>query len=560
MLSKNDALQTLKTYNINSQKYEPTIYENNNNIGLCIDIKDSLFGYLTRIFLFNQKEELNDFLRGYFWYKNNKTYPIKLSLNDYTTKTPKIIYTYQDQELSLESMLNMPEYLQTEQNEKEEEQEKTIILKNISELTNYLIHFKQEKENIKRKKNELKTAENDLKYELLQVLTTYYGKEKNLTKKEITIDPPTPIDNTLLLENEKNIASQDLETMKQYLNSLINGIKAEELDEKNLINIYSNSVYEYNIDILKKQIEFVKSKINAEKNFNLKGSKIHNIDEELRSFLKTNVAPTKIEVFLKDNKERIEAKFNTIKNIKDSSAIITGNSVKLNLQEPQKIELKEQDDNQKLQTYFQELPTNIQTSFILYTSLFHPICNFIIENNYPEKEIIKNNFDFNHYFQELEEIVYNENNNHYLVKYFSQINFKDLDPFIESIINMTKEIINTPMIECQNLTLFTNKTTGILKHLTNYITKNQKYIVKCSGKLLLVPYKLEINWEQQEIDLIEDQNYYTKENIIEGNKEINITKYKKQQKKEDNIIVTTDLIPDEKIILKESHLEGGTHE
>ena len=100
-------------------------------------------------------------------------------------------------------------------------------------------------------------------------LNTIKTKSENLTKKEITIDPPTPIDNTLLLENEKNIASQDLETMKQYLNSLINGIKAEELDEKNLINIYSNSVYEYNIDILKKQIEFVKSKINAEKNFNL---------------------------------------------------------------------------------------------------------------------------------------------------------------------------------------------------------------------------------------------------------------------------------------------------
>ena len=58
MLTRNECLQVLKTYNINSQKYEPTIYENNKEIGICMDIKDSLFGYLTRIFIFNEKTRL----------------------------------------------------------------------------------------------------------------------------------------------------------------------------------------------------------------------------------------------------------------------------------------------------------------------------------------------------------------------------------------------------------------------------------------------------------------------------------------------------------------------
>ena len=41
MLAIKDALQVLKSYNINSQKYEPTIYQNENHIGICMDIKDS---------------------------------------------------------------------------------------------------------------------------------------------------------------------------------------------------------------------------------------------------------------------------------------------------------------------------------------------------------------------------------------------------------------------------------------------------------------------------------------------------------------------------------------
>ena len=62
MLAINDILKELKTYNIHSGKYEPTIYQNKDNIGICLDIKDSLFGYLTRIFLFKDiNQNLIDF-------------------------------------------------------------------------------------------------------------------------------------------------------------------------------------------------------------------------------------------------------------------------------------------------------------------------------------------------------------------------------------------------------------------------------------------------------------------------------------------------------------------
>lgn len=554
MLAIDDALQVLRSYNINSKKYEPTIYQNANNTGICMDIKDSLFGYLTRIFIFNDKEELDHFLASFFWYKkNNQIYHIKLILDNYQTKFPKIIYQYKDQVITLENMLNMENYLLEEGKEKEEQNEKEFYLKSIHELTNYLINFKQLKENIKLEKNTLKATENDLKFELLTQLTIYYGREKALTKKPITLDKETIIDNTLLLENEKNITTKSLEEIKEYLNTLINIIKTEELDEKNLVNIYSNSVYKYNIDILKKQIEFVKNKINAEKNFNLKGSKLHNIDEELKSFLKTNVAPIKIEIFLNENKTKIEEKFSKITDLKVAVPIITGKNIdQIKKEEPSLIE---EDPQKSLIDQFDHLDSKTKSSLILYHSIYKPICNFIIDNHYPDITTIISHFDFNHYYEELENIILDENNNHYLINYFKEINFKSLTDYINSIINICKEIENTNFTLQTPIQVFASNQNTKYKQLSEYPNQNTKYLVKTSN-IIFIPEKIEIDWDTNEISKTKEYSYYTNKNIIEEESTITLAKYSKKDTQKDDIIITTDLLLDSEITFKKGHLEG----
>ena len=64
MLEINEIIKVLNSYDLESTSYGPTLYENKDNLGICLDIKDSTFGYLTRGFIFNNKEELDDFL-GY---------------------------------------------------------------------------------------------------------------------------------------------------------------------------------------------------------------------------------------------------------------------------------------------------------------------------------------------------------------------------------------------------------------------------------------------------------------------------------------------------------------
>lgn len=559
MLAIKDALQVLQSYNIYSQKYEPTIYENNKNVGICLDIKDSLFGYLTRVFTFKEKKELDNFLTSFFWYKNNyQKYHIKLTLDNYNTKNPHIIYQYKNQTLTLDDMLNINTLFEEEQKKNQDELEKKYFLSCIQELTNYLINFRQMKENIKLEKNQLKTEENDLKYTLLTQLTIYYGKEKKLAKKPITLDPPSNLDHTLLLNNLNSITQKDLAEMKQYLNSLINIIKSEELDEKNLVNIYSNNVYHYNIDILNKQIEFVKNKINAEKNFNVKGSRLHNIDEELRSFLKTNTAPTKIEVFLNDNKTRIEEKFNSITDIKNACQIITGK------QPPEELETTENDlliDSQAiLLNAFKNLPKSTQNNLILYHSLYKPICNYIIDHHYPDVNTIISQFDFDHYYRELEEIVFDENNNHYLTNYFSTINFKDINSYINSIINICKDLENTQFSLSNPLQLFATHQTNKYKQLTNIPSLNSKYLVNVREKITFIPYKLIIDWDNLEINVIEEESYYTPYSIIEEIDSIILAKYQKQNIQKNDIIITTDLILEETLTFNKSHLEGENYE
>lgn len=562
MLAKNEALQILKTYNIKSESYGPTIYQENDNIGICLDIKDSLFGYLTRAFIFPDASSLDNFLKGYLWYKNNhQKYNITLSLESYETKIANIKYMYNNNSLSIDDMLNMDTYLKKEQENLDDSNLFEIYLSNIEKLTEYLINFKKSKQTIIAEKNALKTKENDLKFELLKELTIYYDRNKNINKKIITLDfmnPPS--DNSLLYNNINNLKiNKSIDEAKNYLSSLINVIKEEELDEKNLVNIYSISVYKYNIEILNKQISFVKNKIASEKNFNIKGSKIHNIDEELKSFLKTNLAPVKVEHFIIENQNKTIDKFQGITNLENAYQIISGNKLTYTIHTKQTWETRDNVIN-SLKNLFDNEDITIKSNLILYNSFYKKIINYIIKNNYPNIEDIKKNFDFNYYYLEIEEIIYNINNNHYLINYFKNINFKNLDTYINSIINIAKNIDAYFKPIPNNLKVFSINTESYYKHLTINNIESNTYLVEIpiNTSIIYIPYKLEVD-EANTIYTLNTNDIYLKESINQTTNSITLNTYHKKQIIENKITYTTDLILDKQIIYKIGTI-GGQNE
>ena len=234
--------------------------------------------------------------------------------------------------------------------------------------------------------------------------------------------------------------------------------------------------------------------------------------------------------------------------------LITGKEIKQEKREDTPI-IMEEDPQKTLLDQFSFLDKKTQASLILYHSIYKPICNFIIDNNYPDMNTIINNFDFEHYYEELENIILNENNNHYLIHYFNGINFNSLTDYINSLINICKDLESTTFSLNTPIQIFANNQTTKYKQLTEYPNQNSKYIVKAKN-IIMIPEKIEIDWDTGEITKEVEASYYTNKNIIEEEKTVTLAKYDKKDIQKDGIIITTDLILDKEINLKESHLEG----
>ncbi len=541
MLQIKDIKNILLTYNFNTY-YGPTIYKNNNDLGLALDLKDSTFGYLTRFFTFENINDLDNFLTKYIAYKNNKL-DIKLSFDDYLTTTPTLIYTYQNKELSLEDLLNLKDNIKTIKSNNITNTTKQIYLINIEYLTKYLINLIKTNISNKETKNNLKIKENDLKYQLLQVLAIYYDKDKNIAKKGVTLD--TFINDTSLINelenNLKNLPNESIEYLENYLKDLINKVKTTEYDDKNIINAYSNLVYNYNIDILTKQIAFVNSKITSEKNFNLKGSKIHNIDAELKSFLKTNTSPPKYEVYLQNIHNNLDNKYQNIP-LENAYNIISGENITI----PTIPNYTEEISNLTyLNNYFNNLDSNTKNALILYNSLYKKLINYIIDNNYPSLDIIKNNFDMSYYYDQLDDIIHQEKNISYY-EYFTLLDFKNIDSYLNSLINIAHTIENTNLLINTKLFAFTLNNSNKYKELSlNPLHDQETYLIeiKPQTNIIYINTSLEIDLNTEEISLINTNNIYYKGNIKISNNYITVNNYEKinHLDKKNDIIITKEL-------------------
>lgn len=562
MLSVKEILKVLHSYNIDSTNFGPSIYQNENETGVSLEIQDSSFGFLTRYFTFNTLNELEDFFKCLFWYKKNKNkYNINLSLDNYEVPNPQIIYTYNDKKLNYEDMINLETTIENSQKENEEDIERNSLIINIEGLTNYIIKLKEQKSNTRKEKNDLKIKENELKYELLESLNKYYGKTKSIIKRPINLDVIENINNNELEENLKNIKQKEISEINTYLEELINIAKTEELDEKYLINNYSNNVYKYNIDILNKQINFVKRKIETEKNFNIKGSKIHNIDAELKSFLKTGTPPVNIKAYINESKNKIEEKYNKITDNKNAYTIISGTLVRM----PIKKDLNKikHDALKNLNKDFDNLSSKKKAHIVLYNSFYKELCDLIIKNPKYSLVDLKKLNNIEDSYQKIEEIAHLEFNSHYLANYFKYINFKNIDTYLTSIMDIAKTIIDTNFKLTSSLKVFCiekkdNKELLSLNPIFN--KKDKTYITTLpeNTTILYIPDKISIDEETNEMSLISSKNIYLKSEIIDTCDMIVVNKYKKNNKldKKNGIIITTKLILTESYNFNVGLIEG----
>lgn len=141
-------------------------------------------------------------------------------------------------------------------------------------------------------------------------------------------------------------------------------------------------------------------------------------------------------------------------------------------------------------------------------------------------------------------------------QYFKEIDFKNINTYINSIVNICKNIESTFFNLPSSIKLFTSEQNNKWKQLTKYPNKNTKYLVEAHN-IAYLPEKLEIDWNTNEISLINEESYYIKENIIKEEETVTLTKYTKKNIEKNDIIITTDLILEDEININKSHLEGA---
>ena len=91
-----NAFNLTSKYGISLNKFGPFLSFVDKKIGLCLDIKDSKYGFLTRNYCFNTINEFEEFIKKYSYYKNTLKGNTNLSLDNYFDVSPKLKYGFDE--------------------------------------------------------------------------------------------------------------------------------------------------------------------------------------------------------------------------------------------------------------------------------------------------------------------------------------------------------------------------------------------------------------------------------------------------------------------------------
>lgn len=93
MLDFDTALDLLNKYGYTSIQVHPFVYQDGDTIGICYTYVDEEYGLLERIKIFNNAEELEEFLKMYNWVQvNGKLHHVRMILDNYESINPKVMF------------------------------------------------------------------------------------------------------------------------------------------------------------------------------------------------------------------------------------------------------------------------------------------------------------------------------------------------------------------------------------------------------------------------------------------------------------------------------------
>lgn len=190
MLDYNVALDLLQKYGFSSTEH-PYLFWDEPNVGLCILVDDENYGKLERRKIFKDIYQYEEFLKKLAWMRDNASkYNVKMVLDSYETKEPKILFLRDNRPMLIGEMFNIEAY--DERNvQKKMLDKKNRILYEIGDLLLVYDEIKIRQLNEMKQvivfRNKIRT-----KYYELQKEVNYYNKVD--VELNLTLLPETVVD------------------------------------------------------------------------------------------------------------------------------------------------------------------------------------------------------------------------------------------------------------------------------------------------------------------------------------------------------------------------------
>ena len=494
MITKEQILKILKKYGFDSLHKEPFLYENKNQIGIFYTVKDSLYGYLNRIYLPKTLEEAEEFIKKYYEAKKNK---YQIVFSNYITNTPK------------------PEFIEIKKEEKKKEEiiKKTyqprelrtalllldIILDKLTvQKTTYdnvrTIHFKYQ---------QTKKRWQELYNKVLKQKTEYFQEPFSEEINNNLEDIIKPYKDQLEQINTS-------EEIKEYIKILITNLKELEKQESLIKNKYLLIKIPIEINVLENQIKILEEILKKKKIF-IKKNEINNILKEIENESEINKIVS-YPSFKNNEQNRIDEKYEMI-NEMDISTIadyiiefdnLTIKEPLIKTKEEIKEETKTFEQTMKLlEDDFNKRTEEEKNIIYILTSFMHNLLDFK-DNLALLKEESK----------EYLKIINNPNNILAKIKIFKNIHTnnyqnleKDLEQLKKSLINLKPTIIPSDLNlffkeqEALNSDYIIGSTKKSCMPISNSSKDLITYVVtiKKDSKVYFTPQKLDIDIQNEDL-------------------------------------------------------------
>ena len=568
-VQREELQKLMMKYGFYSLNKEPFLYDGKKGVGLSFTFRCPFYGTLTRLFIPKNKEEAEDFLKKYCWYKKNgQNYKVQIELNDYETELPEIFFAKDTKKCTLEEMRDLEKKIQ-----KEEPQKQKNYIQKLKRSALLILEVIEKKIEIQNKT-----------YQNLVKLTNQYEEKLYELKKQKqeyerlplpTMSPEKLSDEIVdyheeLMALEQNIRQMNTESeLTNDINELTNFLKSLEVSESLIQNKYELIKKPIEIELLEQQIQAVEL---LKRKRGMFGKK-ENLEETLETVRKQSTLKeiVSFQTYHDNEIKRIEEKYTLIP---DMDIRTIGDFFvefdNLKVREPI-LDIDEKNPSyeltmKKLESDFTSRPKEEQNILILYHSMLKDIYDLDKSKEGIEKT------------KELIDLMKNPNNILMKIKFFKNIDISSIENCSQSIQTELDRLFkiepdelltdinvffkNSEKIVDSRILKASNKRTIAPSNIISdnsliYIAKLRK-----NTKVYFVPTEITYDIEQED-NLILRQNQplilidLQKNKINEEKSDIlKVVQYKEVIKTEKNYKYVTDLIVDKKEQYKSITIES----